>query len=308
MPLDRTPPASPALCDVVSETENITENVSPLRQHSSEPDMSSLVNLVSVTERKKRKRDGDHNLSLVIQDMFAAFSKNQEGNFAQLRAVIEGLNEQNAELKKSIERMSGKYDEFLIQIKNLEQQKNEDKKTITHLEDRIDYLERKSRSTGLEIKNVPKLENETKERLCNVVKNLGKVLNLDVNSNSIKDIYRTNPKKDKLHKPIIVEFNTVLLKDKILQNIKTFNKSKKKEEKLNTSHLQFNQPVNPIFVTETLTTRTQKLFYLARTFQKSHGFTYCWTSHGVIYLRKDENSPQIRINTEADINRLKSSI
>lgn len=36
-------------------------------------------------------------------------------------------------------------------------------KTITQLEDRLDYLERKSRSNGL--KNVPKLENETKERL-----------------------------------------------------------------------------------------------------------------------------------------------
>lgn len=48
---------------------------------------------------------------------------------------------------------------------------------------------------------------------CDVVKNLGKVLILDIN-----DIHRINPKKDLLHKPIIVEFNTVLLKDKILEN------------------------------------------------------------------------------------------
>lgn len=62
-------------------------------------------------------------LSIVIQDMFAAFSKKQERNFSQLRAVIEGLNAQNAELKKSIEQMSSKYDDFLIQIKNLKQKK-----------------------------------------------------------------------------------------------------------------------------------------------------------------------------------------
>lgn len=308
MPLDRTPPASPSLDAVEVDVDNKIENLSFLRQHSSEPDIPSLATALNVTERKKRKRDGDPNISSLLKDMFIAFSKEQEKNFLQLKAVIENLNEQNSELKKSVEVMSSKYDDFLEQIRALEQQKHEDKKTITQLEERIEFLERRSRSTGLEIRNIPKLENESKENLCTVVTKLGKALNLDINSENVRDVYRIPTKKNDISKPIIVEFNTVILKDKILKKIKNFNKSKKKEEKLNTSHLHFKQPVNPIFVSETLTTKSQKLFYLARTFQKTYGFSFCWTTHGVIYLRKDEKSPHIRINTEDDINKIKKSI
>lgn len=306
MPLNRTPPASPSVPLADIEDEYKTDNLPSLRQHSSEPDIPSLAAALNVTERKKRKRDGDLNITSVLKDMFVAFSKEQEKNFLQLKSVIENLKEQNTELKMSVEMMSHKYDDFLAQIKVLEQGRKEDKKLITQLEDRIEYMERKSKTTGLEMKNIPKMENETKDDLCKVVSNLGKAVNLDIDTSNIKDIYRITTKNDS--KPIIVEFNSVILRDKILKQLKNFNRNKKKGEKLNTSHLKFKHPICPVYVTETLTSKTQKLFYQARALQKTQGFDYCWISHGVVYLRKNEKSSQIRVTTEGDLRKLSDTI
>ncbi|RVE52532.1 hypothetical protein evm_002926 [Chilo suppressalis] len=46
------------------------------------------------------------------------------------------------------------------------------------LEVGIDFLERKTRAAGLEIRNLPKLEKETKESLCEIVTQLGKTINI----------------------------------------------------------------------------------------------------------------------------------
>ncbi|KAJ8705318.1 hypothetical protein PYW07_011145 [Mythimna separata] len=42
-----------------------------------------------------------------------------------------------------------------------------------------------------------------------------------------------------------------------------------------------------------------------KAFQRSHGYQFCWTANGVVYLRKKVNDPQIRITSEADVEKLK---
>ncbi|KAG7308081.1 hypothetical protein JYU34_006727 [Plutella xylostella] len=39
--------------------------------------------------------------------------------------------------------------------------------------------------------------------------------------------------------------------------------------------------------------------------QRNYNFAFCWTSHGVVYLRRDENSPQIRVTNETDLEGLR---
>lgn len=51
--------------------------------------------------------------------------------------------------------------------------------------------------------------------------------------------------------------------------------------------------------------RSQKLFYLAHAFQKEQSFDFCWTSRGVVYLRAHVNCLQIKIECEADLERLR---
>lgn len=314
LPLRRTPPASPCPSELI-QTSNETShqasltatdsvNKSPLQHCESAPNLQSLT--TNIIERKKRKlMNSDDNISATIKEFFSQFSKDQDKRFQELQNTISKLNEQNDELRKSVNLMSDKYDDFLLQITRLETEKQEDKKTIRQLEDKLELLERKSRTSGIEIRNIPKESGETKDSLCSVLSNLGKTIDLEINHSSIRDIYRLNTKDGS--NPVIVDFTSVLTKEKVIKGIKSFNKSRVNKDKLNTTHLNPQNQPKPLYVSETLTQKTHRLFYLARSFQKTHGYEFSWTSNGIVYLKETAGSPQIRITTELDIEKLRIS-
>lgn len=326
MPLDRSPPpplpaqaTTPATTmqepvlprakavkaifdESISRPREIVAGSSGIQHYGSAPDLGLIMETLS--ERKKRKFDGNSSDNTeLLKEMISKFSIQQTVFFNQLQASINGLKEQNNQLSQSVELISSKYDGFLSQITQLEAQRREDKKTMEFLEEKVEYLERKSRSTGIEIRNIPKTNGESKNDLCKLLHSVGKSIDVDIEQNAIKDIYRPSSKDSSA--PIVVELTTVLLKENILDKVKKFNKSKKAGYKLNTSHIGLQCPVKPVYISETLTTKAQKLFYLARTFQKQYHYAFCWTAHGVIYMRKDEKSPHIKVSSEHDIANLR---
>lgn len=314
MPVNRTPPASPQLTTpsipVAASDDSLASPVrfalreASLHQSASAPDLSPKSN---VTERnKKRKFDGvDETAVELTRAMFTTYSSKQEIQYEDMMIKINSIIEQNIELKRSVELMSDKYDEFLGRIATLEAEKKEDKRLIRQLEDKIELLERTSRATGIEIRNVPKIDSETKDDLCELVSNLGQSLNLEISQSDLRDVHRLKTKEKS--SPILVNFNSVILKEKVIKGVKNFNKTKENSEKLNTTHLKLGLSKQPVFVSECLTYKTQKLFYLARTQHKDCGYDFCWTSHGVVYLRKKVGDPQIRVNSEADFEKLRSA-
>lgn len=268
------------------------QSESPLLHCESEPDLHTLS--ANITERnKKRKFDGETSDTLVVlKEMFSSFSNEQKNRFQDLQA--------------SIDLMSNKYDEFLSKIAYLEKERQSDKLIIKELEDKLETLERKSRGVGIEIRNIPKQKGETKDTLVGEISKLGEILNVDIKTSNIKDIYRLKSKDSS--DPIVVDFTTVLLKEKVLKSVKTFNKNKQKGIKLNTTHLSSSYSQKPIFISEALTHKTQRLYYLARQFRKSHGYSFCWTANGIVYLKYNEDSSHIRINNDADLEKLRNTV
>lgn len=308
--LKRTPPPSPQPTrSAASVNENsgpsktvLGTDVSDLQHCSSAPDLHSLA--ANITERKKRKHEGDNDLIAMLGQMFSDFSKKQESRLMELQSTVNKINEQNTDLQKSVDMMSHKYDEFLSRITSLENERIQDKKVIKDLEERLEALQRKSHASGIEIRNLPKIIGENKESLSNSIMKLGNIINVNIESTCINDIYRLKSKNTT--GPVIVSFTTTLKKENIIKGIKRFNDSRGRGEKLNTHHLDSTLPPKPIYVSEALTHNAQKLYYLARNFQRNHGYAFCWTLNGIVYLRKDENSPHIRILTEADLEKLKN--
>ncbi|CAG9790234.1 unnamed protein product [Diatraea saccharalis] len=319
MPLKRTPPPSATTveagtkCAIIdsqstsaltSREEECTDDSLRIQHYDSAPDLHSMME--NISERKKRKFESSNSdITDVIKQMFTTFTQDQAVRFKQLQKTIDSLKDQNRELKRSVEHMSDQYDEFLNKITKLEAERREDKKMIYHLQEKIEYLERKTKSTMLEIRNIPKISGENKKYLSNLISTIGKTINVEIDQNLIKDIYRGKSKDSS--NLIIAEFTTVIVRDNILQNVKKFNKTKIHGDKLNTGHLNLKFPAQPIYISEALTSKTQKLFYQARLTQKQLKYDFCWTSHGVVYLRKHENSPHIKIISETDIENLKKS-
>lgn len=105
-----------------------------------------------------------------------------------------------------------------------------------------------------------------------------------------------------------MEFTTVLKKEEILSSVKRFNKGKKSDEKLNTTHLKIKGTKKPIYASELLTAKVKVLFYLSRDFAKTHDYSYCWTSNGVVYLRKRDGAPLLRVDQQSDLDKLRQPI
>ncbi|CAG9099831.1 unnamed protein product [Plutella xylostella] len=137
-----------------------------LSRHSgSAPDLPTLS--TSVKERKKRKlQDDDEDVMVLIKGMFSDLSREQDVRFRSLQTTIDKLREENLEMVKNIEFMSTKYDDFLMRISALETEKSLDKRLIRQMEEKLESMERKNRATGIEIRNVPRTQAETKEGLC----------------------------------------------------------------------------------------------------------------------------------------------
>ena len=165
-------------------------------------------------------------------------------------------------------------------------------------------LEQSSKSARMEIRNIPVKKGESKYDLASVVGSLSRAIDCPVEESDIRDVYRINTKLDS-NKPIVVNFNSVLLRDKVLNAVKVHNKRSK--DMLNTAQLKLEGPSQPIFTSESLTFSKKKLFFMARDFAKTHEFQYCWTSHGKIYVRKKEGDRFQRLDSEEDLLKLRAA-
>ncbi|CAH1634756.1 unnamed protein product [Spodoptera littoralis] len=109
-------------------------------------------------------------------------------------------------------------------VKILEKENQAKDTKIENLEEKLEFFERKAQSVGIEIRNLPKKTGETMESLQNDIIQLGKTLNVNVEGNSIRDIYRTKSKD--ASNPVAVNFTTVFMKDSILKAVKNFNRDR----------------------------------------------------------------------------------
>lgn len=322
MPINRTPPSTPTP-DASSSTEPDlklpTNNEPPLFSIFSQRTQELDLSTDSASKRVKRKHDLVDKNKIIdeIRALFSEFTDDQDKKFSSLRKSIEESMQKSiaamrtdfAELTKSFDFLAKNHAETVENIKRLEKEREEDREYIQSLERSVEYLERKARSSCLEIRNMPCLDGaigatESKTHLRDMIINLGSTLNTKIDLCEIKDVYRQQTGKKTIVRPITVEFTSVLKKEALLGSTKKFNKERKGSDKLNTSHLRIKGPSQPVFISESLTFKAKQLFRLAREFKVSHGYHHCWTANGIVYLRQKEGSPHIRVLNEADIKKL----
>lgn len=305
MPLRHSPPRpSPSSTPAATLSKEVATMLTFQTYDSDTASERSGSGNIGARPKKRRDLDDIGDLKNEMREHFSKLATSVEQQFLVVK-------QQNTDLQESLQFMSDKYDTVLEKIQFLEEERVQDKRNICMLEEKIEGLERKLRSSGLEIRNVPGISTndkrpESKEELCGLIKSVAKAVNVNLQEDHIRDIYRTNSKNETF-KPIIVEFNSVLMKENILRAIKDFNKNKPKLEKLNTNHLRVSGSVRPVYVSETLTFKTQLLYYKAREFARNNSYSYCWTARGSIYLRKTDGQPFIRIQAETDLAKLMKS-
>ncbi|XP_026736736.1 uncharacterized protein LOC113500226 [Trichoplusia ni] len=263
----------------------------------------------NVTQRSKRKclESGtaqESEISIFMSEMktmFTEFKEQQNKKIEKIYESIEEIKTQNTNIQSTVTFLSQDYDALKTQISQLEMQLESERKNnsivIKSLEDKIEKLERGTRSACVEFKNIPANTQESKEKLMDIVIKTGSVINVPIQRHEIKDVYRIGS-TEKNNRPVIIEFTTNILKEQFIRMYRKFNKDTK--NRLSTEHLKISGPPNPLFLSEYLTPKMRRLFFLARDFASSNEYQYCWVTNGKIYLREKQGSPHILIKDELD--------
>lgn len=304
MPTDRTPPQLSALAQPIhhcrSESDLTTERLVEQKEQQ-------------VTYRAKRKHPDDGTDSQLIsfmsemRSMLTEFKTQQEDKFLKFEkmfSAVEEIKSQNNDIRNSMDFLSQRYDSLTEQINALQSDREKNLQYIQSLEEKMERFESSSRSTCIEMKNIPPVKQESKQSLLNTVIHTANTIKLNIQPHEVKDVFRIST-KDQNYRPIIVDFTSVLTRDRVLEKFKNYNKQ---NSRLTTESLKISGPVKPIFISENLSSKMKKLFFQCRDFAKLNDFKYCWVSHGKIFLRKTDGSSHNIIKTESDLVNLKKQM
>ncbi|CAG9786380.1 unnamed protein product [Diatraea saccharalis] len=296
MSMKRTPPkAMKKIHDNMSNVDQYSDTASDILLSDKDTENSQYYS------RRNKRKHGDTSLT-ELKEMLMDLKLQQNEKFSSFQNDILSIGQQYSEIQKSLEFMSAKYDDVLVKLDKV-QQENKDYKTRIHmLENKIDLLECSSRTATMELRNLPLLKTENKTTLSAIVCKLSEVINQPVQVNQIRDIYRVKSQSQKIS-PIIVEFINVCTKENMIRSAISYNKCNK-EHKLNSSNLLIDGPPRPIYLTDSLSSKNRRLYFLSREFARKHGCVGCWTSYGKVYLKIKEDMPPIRIKHEEDLEKL----
>lgn len=280
----------------------------------SEPCLSNIpnrdlrINFSQARLKRKRECTCEDKIQTVLVEMKALmtqFNANQDAKFNNLQSNINAILDQHKSFRDSIDFISKQYDDLKDKIDTLETERRSNHEYIHSLETKIENLERNLLVTSLEFRSIPMKPKETKEDLISLIKTTGNALNIPINCSDIKNVYRLPSKKPNTIRPIIVDFTSTILKDKILNATKTLNKQR--STRLTTSVLKIDSSATPVYISESVTPKTKRLHFLAREFASARKYDYCWITNGKIYLRKKEGANLVRIQTESDLRKLEEN-
>lgn len=293
----------------------------PLTQ--SEPDINSAIKMsefVNTNRSKRPRQDNSPKEATVsnsqdIQSTLSQWKQEQEILIStlssdireikklniQIQASNTEIRKSNEELVKSMSFINGQFEDLKKEVAELRRERQEQKQYIEKLEKKIQDLQQRSRCSGIEIRNIPLLTNESSAILTKTICNVGEAIGQRISEAELRDVYRLpgkSPVGSTSPRPIIAEFTTVQMKQSVISAVRSYNKGKGKEDKINTSLVGIPGKRQPLYIMEQLPSNTKKLFYQSREFAKSNGYQFCWISNGNIFLRKAEGDKQLLIKSE----------
>lgn len=260
----------------------------------------------NITKRQKRTFndlvDQSSTSSSELKALISDLKEQQDNKFELLNNALLTIVSQNQDIQKSITVLTKQNEDLRIELKEIKEENITFKQQISQLQNRLDFFEKKSCYTAIEIRNLPLTERENKKDLIKIVQNIGVTIGLDTSLQEceIKDIRR------KKQDTIVVDFTTALRKESIISHYKLYNKSRRerKQPLLCSDQIKMTGTPCPIYVSEYLTTNMRRIFYLAREGVKSKSLVACWSSYGKVYVKKVETARPVCITAESELQKI----
>lgn len=211
-----------------------------------------------------------------LKNLISARFDDLNSSIQELRSQIHELQTSNCNLKKINDDLSKENVEIKKELKSLKC-------------DVID-LKQYSRRCNFEITNLP--EPDGNEDMTQVLSKIGELVSVNLVDN-VAVAHRVPSYNRDRPKPIVVQLKTKETRDILLGKLRA--------KKLSASNINSRFTDIPVFFNEHLAPELKSLFYQARKFKVERNFKYCWVKNGKIFLRENDSSSVIRINSLDDL-------
>ena len=246
-----------------------------------------------------------------------------EEKLVPLNQTVMELREAVDEVVKHSKFIDDRYDELFRQIKTSNEESKalllENKvlkKTLQELEQKhttllqeINEKNQYDRRECLEIRGIPQPDDGSSESTDQIVKDIGKLVDVDITDQDISVSHRLPQRKQMSYgkmprrnvgpPPIIVKFTRRTIKERLYG-------ARRKLSESTTSDLGYFEE-NKIYLAESLTEINRELFRACLSVKKEPKFNYIWTYNGRIFLRENRESSVIHIKSKDDLDQLKTN-
>lgn len=240
---------------------------------------------------KSASAEEDYNLNKIMKLIDRKF---EDLSKKLVEIFSEQIKNELKDLKKSVQFCSDKIDEYEKRIKDLEknQLKNNE---IQELQAKVDANEQYARANNIEIVGIPE---KSQENLMDVLKKIYTELKVEMPSH-IEYASRVTPREKIEGRPrnVVVKLERRQQKDEIIAAIR-------KRKGITAEDINMHGNHN-IFINEHLSPKNKLLHKQVREFSKVKKYKFCWIRNCKIYLRLNENSHHICINSYSDLEKIK---
>ncbi|CAK1588018.1 unnamed protein product [Parnassius mnemosyne] len=175
MPLKRMPPKTPLANKNSSPMLEVP--ATPITEQSkSETNISNFDDSFVTTRRKNNNSELNHFMK-EMKDMLSNDTSQNQQKISSLESRINEVVSQNSEIMDTLSCISSQYDNLNDKFQTLLAERK-DRAYIRKLEDKISSLEQLLHASKVELKNIPKNNAETKEKLCCIVQKTAQTLDV----------------------------------------------------------------------------------------------------------------------------------
>lgn len=101
--------------------------------------------------------------------LITSFISEQKNSHLEVTNTLKSLQQTTSNIEQCVSLLTLQNEEFQKKIEKLETQSKKDREYINILEDKIEDLQRTTRKTSLEIKNVPRKPSENRDDLISMI-------------------------------------------------------------------------------------------------------------------------------------------
>lgn len=291
-------------CNELIRNEDCAECVDCENKYHFECSISE--NLYRKTNRKQKIWKCENCTSTIAtRAKSSEFSKFEKTLFDLTQKVNDllTLKTEISELTHAVNFMSDNYDKLFKELENNKKEiisvkqevenlkkDNEEKNNIIYeMKEQVEQLEQYSRNQNVEITGIKQVPDEDCKQ---IVLKIAQELNVDININDIDVAHRTYSYNKKYPPSIVARMVTRTKRDELIT---------KKPLVILNNNIPGTAIGSKVYVSEHLTSANKNLMRLAKIRAREVNYKFVWFKYNKLLVRKEYNTPVIRIFNEEDI-------